>query len=96
MSHGRAVVVTTEKRGVFFGYVQEDTKLPAEVTLADARMCVYWSAATRGVLGLAATGPAEGSRVSLAVPMFTTYQVTSISDCTAEAIERWEESPWSD
>src|SRR6185437_2017311 len=56
------VVVTTEHRGVFFGYLLED-KSPDRVILEDARMCVYWSAKVHGVLGLAATGPDKDSRV---------------------------------
>jgi hypothetical protein len=32
----RAVVVTTEHKGVFFGYVADESKLPAQVTLTQA------------------------------------------------------------
>lgn len=51
----RPVVVTTEYRGVFFGYA-EDTSGDI-ITLSNARNCIYWSAATGGFMGLAATGP---------------------------------------
>ena len=50
----RAVLVTTEHRGVFFGYATDpdgDT-----ITLRACRNAIYWSADVRGFLGLAATG----------------------------------------
>lgn len=48
----RAVVITTELRGVFFGYLdKEPKKIPAEITLKNARMCVYWDSTVKGVLG---------------------------------------------
>lgn len=86
------VVVTTEHRGVFFGkLVSRDG---SEVTLADARVCVHWSAETKGFIGLAVTGPLKGSRVSLAATELTVTAVTSITKCTPEAIAQWEASPW--
>lgn len=90
----RPVVVTTEYRGVFFGYVEDDSKLPSEITLSSARMCVYWSSATKGVLGLAATGPAKDCRVTQATPRFTAYKVTAVAECSPEAAEAWEAGPW--
>lgn len=33
----KAVLVTTEFRGVFFGYVKDESKLPEEITLTNAR-----------------------------------------------------------
>ena len=88
------VVVTTEFRGVFFGYLLEDAS-PAHVILADARNCIYWSAALKGVLGLAAIGPDEGCRVGPKVPRLCLQKVTSVMNCTAEASKRWEAAPWS-
>lgn len=59
------VMVTTAHKGVFFGYypaaADRDTKT---VTLAKAQMAVYWPKQQRGVLGLAATGPVDGSRIT--------------------------------
>jgi len=42
VTNGRAVVVTTENRGVFFGYVRDESKAPAQITLEKVRNCVYW------------------------------------------------------
>ena len=89
----RHVVVTTNKRGVFAGTLESAG--PETVVLTAAQMCIYWSAETRGVLGLAATGPAEGSRVGPAVPRLELSGVTAVVDMTDTAIERWREMPWT-
>ena len=85
---GKFVVVTTRHRGVFAGYL-EDHDGETSVTLRDAQNVLYWSAETRGFLGLAATGPKEGSRIGPAAPELTLYGVTSISRATPEAEEGW-------
>lgn len=47
----RPVIVTTEHRGVFFGYA---TNTDGEtIDLKRARLCVYWSADVKGFMGLA-------------------------------------------
>ena len=86
------LVVTTESRGVFFGYGQVTTK--KEVSLEKARMCVYWNEVVRGVLGLAAIGPNSGCKISYAIPGITLQKVTAIMECTPEAVENWEAGPW--
>ena len=93
MTEGTAVVVTTKHRGVFFGLIA--TVEPGTVELTDARGCVYWSAETKGVVGLAANGPATGSRVSPPAPQIILYGVTAIMQCTPRAVIAWERGPWS-
>lgn len=90
------VVVTTdkEKRGVFAGFLEED-KSPEYVVLKEARMVVYFSKETRSVLGLAAKGPQEGSRVSYPAPQIKLFGITMIASATAEAINNFEENKWS-
>ena len=64
MKKGTPVVVTTDstKRGVFGGlFVSEKSDV---VVLSEARMAVYWDKETRGVVGLASTGPTAGCRIS--------------------------------
>lgn len=91
-----AVVVTTEHRGVFFGYVPMGTDLEVEnIRIADARMCVYWSADVRGVLGLAANGPNSGCKIGPKVPAITLRKVTSIIEVSDEATALWEKAPWN-
>lgn len=94
MSEKKAVLVTTENRGVFFGYVEDESKAPAQITLSRCRNCVYWPQAVRGFLGLTVSGPLEGSRIGPAAAETTLYKVTSVSACTPEAVERWEKAAW--
>ena len=91
----RAIVVTTEKRGVFFGYCEDESTAPEKLVLNNCRMCVYWSAAERGVLGLAAVGPLDGCRISNAVDSVTLWQITGIFAASDKAVKRWEDAPWS-
>lgn len=95
MTTKKPVVITTEHRGVFFGYVVDDSKAPERIELESARMCVYWDRATRGVLGLASGGPTSGCKITRPIPKITAWKITAVLDCTPEAAEKWEASPWS-
>lgn len=87
----RAVVVTTEHRGVFFGYADEtDGDI---INLRAARCCLSWSSNIRGFIGLAATGPDKQSRVGPAANM-EVRKITSVIECTPEATAAWEAAPW--
>ena len=85
-------VVTTDKRGVFFGVVTNKKK--DSLTLKEAQMCVFWSSEIRGVLGLASSGPNANCRVTKKIPSIDLNGVTSIMDCTKEAIEEWKKEYW--
>ena len=87
------LLVTTAHRGVFFGYGQPGDA--ETITLTQARMCVYWSADMRGVMGLAAQGPSKSCKIGPAVPSLILRNVTAVVACTAEAATRWEEGPWT-
>ena len=93
------VLVTTEHRGVFFGYLSEMPgsleSVGRELLLTDARNCVYWSTAERGVFGLAVAGPGPNCRIGPKVPELRVNAITAIARCTPEARERWEAGPWS-
>lgn len=88
----RAVVVTTEHRGVFFGYA--DNTDGDVIKLRAARNCVYWSSGVRGFMGLAATGPDKQSRVGPAADI-EVRKITSVILATEEAVAAWEAAPWS-
>lgn len=88
----RPLVVSTEHRGVFFGY--GEGYAGATIRLERARMCVYWPAEVRGFTGLAATGPSSGSRVGPPAPAITLRGVTSVLECSEEAARLWELGPW--
>ena len=86
------LVVTTAHKGVFFGYgtpSDSDT-----IVLTDCRMCIYWPASVKGVMGLAVTGPLEGSRISPAVPVVTLREVTAVMEATEAACGQWEKGLW--
>ena len=86
------VVVTTRFRGVFFGKIKE--RDGETVVLQDARNCIYWSAETKGFLGLTTMGPQEGSRIGPATSEIELFGVTSITKCSPEAVKAWESLQW--
>ena len=89
----RPVVVCTQYRGVFFGYATDTAG--DRVTLKRARMCLYWSKAMRGVLGLASEGPNSECRIGNPVDSIELRGVTAVIECTEQAAAKWEASPWS-
>ena len=87
-----AVVVTTEHRGVFFGYTESPGT--GSVVLRAGRNCLRWGTQTRGFVGLAVTGPVGSDcRVGPAADMELSG-VTCCLRCSDEAVERWESQPW--
>lgn len=85
----KAVLVTTEFRGVFFGYIKEDKNVPDEITLTDVRNCIYWSADVGGFLGLASNGPSSGCKIGTKVDMLRIFKITSVSPVSDEAAKKW-------
>lgn len=90
---GTPLVVTTQHKGVFFGYGSKTAG--KTIVLKQARMCVSWSSTIRGVLGLAAVGPDANCRISFAAPELTLQDVTAVLTCSKEAAIAWEKGPWA-
>ena len=88
MPNGKPVVVTTESRGVYFGYA-DDTSGDV-ITLTNARNCIYWSAETGGFMGLACTGPAKGSKIGARIKTIELRKITTIMPAEPEAVAAWE------
>lgn len=86
------VLITTEFRGVFFGYVKNDKKLPKEITLSNVRNCIYWSSDCNGFLGLAANGPTSGCKIGTKVSEVTLWKITSCVPVSDSAVKKWEEA----
>lgn len=84
----RPVIVTTEYRGVFFGYA-DDTSGDT-ITLKNARNCIFWSARTGGFMGLASDGPGPGSRIGKRVDQIELRKVSSVIEMTASAAAAWD------
>lgn len=91
---GKAVLVTTEWKGVFFGYLESKNGRERSVALTQARNCLSWSAVTRGFLGLAVYGPNDECRVGPAAETLELFGVTGIAGCSDAAVEAWEKAPW--
>lgn len=85
----RAVIVTTEYRGVFFGYAKETSG--DVIHLRDARLCISWSIDLRGFMGLASSGPNSSCRIGPRANI-EIRKVTSVIECTPSAVKRWEEA----
>lgn len=88
----RPVLVTTEHRGVFFGYAG-DVDGPT-IRMRDCRNVIYWSADVRGFIGLAATGPTKTCKVGPAATM-TLRNITSVAEVSPEAVKAFEAAPWA-
>lgn len=87
----RAVMVTTQHRGVFFGYT---TETEGEIVkLRAGRNCLYWPSENKGFIGLASMGPVKGARVGPPANI-ELRGITSVVECTDEAVKAWESAPW--
>lgn len=86
-----AVVVTTEHRGVFFGYTTDTSG--ATIDLRNGRNCIYWPTDNKGFMGLANMGPMKGARVGPAADI-QLRGITSVMKVTEAAVAAWEAAPW--
>lgn len=89
-----ACLITTDKRGVFSGLISQKDVEETKMRVENARMVVYWDTATKGVLGLAATGPTKGCRVTKAVPSVILHGVTAVVELTEAAVKAFDKEPW--
>jgi hypothetical protein len=89
----KPVIVTTAHRGVFYGRLSEDQDENAKtLVLTSCRNAIYW-AGSKGFLGLASDGPDDGSTIGSTAPCVRLHDVTSVSECTDKAADKWES--WS-
>jgi hypothetical protein len=89
----RAVVVCTDKRGVFFGYVGDEITNEHLLSgpihdLERARMVLWWSKDMNGVMGLASKGPSRDCRLSEEADI-TVRDLHAVFNVTPEALEKW-------
>jgi hypothetical protein len=83
----RPVVVTTEHRGVFFGFADDTSG--EQIKLEKARNCISWGADVRGFMGLAEKGPTKSCRIGPPATI-TLRKITSVLECTPDAAKAWE------
>jgi hypothetical protein len=88
----RPVLVTTEHRGVFFGYAVR-TDGPT-IKLKSARLCLYWEQAIKGFMGLASNGPSAKCRIGPAADI-ELRAITAVAEVTPTAALKWESAPWA-
>jgi hypothetical protein len=87
----RPVIICTEHRGVFFGFVPADYSIEKSgpiVKMRAARMAIYWGT-TRGVIQLAETGPTGSSKISAAADI-EVNKITAVFEVKEPALKVWE------
>lgn len=81
------VLVTTEHRGVFAGYLE--TRIDeSTIKLKDARMVIRFGT-TRGLLELCETGPTSQSKISAKADC-EIRKITAVFAISPEAAAKWE------
>lgn len=91
MKKERAVLITTEYKGVFFGYAANtdgDT-----IKLKRARNCIYWPTQNKGFMGLASDGPHRDAKIGPPADI-ELRKVTSVVEVTPQAEKVWNEFKW--
>ncbi len=88
----RPVIVTTEHRGVFFGFATDTDG--ETIALKRARLCIYWSADVKGFMGLAASGPSASCRIGPPADI-TLRKITAVLEVQADVVKKWEAQPWA-
>lgn len=84
----RPVLVTTEFRGVFYGWCADTSG--DTITLKRARNCIYWPAGNGGFGGLASEGPAKGARIGARVDQIELRKITAVAEVSEVAVAAWE------
>lgn len=85
----KAVILTTEHRGVFFGYAEDDADLSKTTQgLKNARMAIRWQP-TKGIAELAKDGPNNNSIIGDTADWPVIHKVTGVMLVTPEAEKKW-------
>lgn len=87
----RRYVILTEFKEVFCGFSSDVSG--DRIKLRDARQAIYWSAETHGLLGLAVSGPARGSRIGPAANI-EVRKIVNVIECTQAASAAWDGAKW--
>jgi hypothetical protein len=84
----RPVLVTTEYRGVFFGYATDTSG--DTIILKRARNCIFWPVSQGGFMGLASDGPDSFAKIGAQVDQIELRKVTAVTEVTTKAAGQWE------
>jgi len=89
----KPVLVTTQHRGVFFGYVPANQDMTARtMALTGARMAIRWNT-TKGVAELAELGPNKQSKCGSRADIAALHDIMAVWLCTEAATAAWEAAP---
>jgi hypothetical protein len=91
MGKERAVLITTEYRGVFFGYAENTDG--ETIKLKRARNCIYWPTHNKGFMGLASEGPHRDAKIGPEADI-ELRKVTSVVEVTEKAEKVWHAFKW--
>lgn len=86
----KPVLICTQHRGVFFGYVPKDYDM-TQRTFTDikgARMAIYWGT-IKGVMQLAETGPTSNTRIGAVATIEVLHDITGVFSVSDEAAKKW-------
>lgn len=83
----RPVIVTTEYRGVFFGYTEDSTG--DTIVLKEARNCIYWHESINGFMGLATTSSLRQCKIGAKVAQIELRKITSVIEVEPQAEKAW-------
>ena len=99
-TEGAPVLVTTEHRGVFFGYAAhadlaawKSGKTPT-LDLKRMRNCIQWRG-LHGFLALTTEGPSAACKIGPAAAGGTLAKITGVWDVEPKATDAWEAAPWA-
>lgn len=86
----KPVLICTQHRGVFFGFIPDDYDVTQRTftNIKGARMAIYWGT-TKGVMELAESGPTSNTRVGAAATIEVLHDITGVFSVTEEAAKKW-------
>lgn len=85
----KAILVTTQHRGVYYGEVAEDQDINARtMALKNARCAIYWNTKT-GVAELAEKGPNSGSKIGAPADIEALHDITAVWAVSDKAKDAW-------
>ena len=86
----KAVLVTTQHRGVFMGYVPDEQDMNARtMRLENAKCAIYWKT-KKGVAELAHIGPNKESIIGSPATIEALHDITAVWAVTAKAEDAWQ------
>ena len=83
------VLVTTQHRGVFFGFADPAKIGERSFALKRCRCCISWASSIGGFLGLSSKGPDSNCRIGTEAVEVLLHDVTSVTQCTEAAVAAW-------